>query len=116
MKKLSLLLMVSPILFFINCTHKSSLVPSPKAKLTVATEPTKPFSENIGKRTAEEMVAAGFKRYGIEKGILIFRMDGGVNGTENLYFDHWGWREGKYVQSESDIGTYDRKTKKIQFP
>jgi len=61
------------------------------------------------------MVAAGFKRYGTEKGILIFRMDGAVKGTENLYFDHWGWREGKYTQTNADVGKYDKKVNTAQF-
>ncbi len=88
---------------------------APEQKLQVASKTSPAPDVKIGKRSAEEMVAAGFKRYGIEKGILIFRMDGAVNGTENLYFDHWGWREGKYIQTESDIGAYDKKTNKIQF-
>ena len=70
---------------------------------------------NIGKRSAEEMVAAGFKRYGIEKGTLSFRIEGAVSGTENIYFDHWGWREGKYLQTEAKVGTYNKKQHKVQF-
>ena len=77
--------------------------------------PTTSSSPNIGQRNAAEMVAAGFKRYGTEKGMLIFRMDGALSGTEHLYFDHWGWREGKYVKTEADIGKYDKKENKIQF-
>lgn len=68
-----------------------------------------------GSRNAEQMVAAGFHRYGIEKGRLIFRMDGAVKGTEVIYFDHWGWREGKYVRTEADVGAYKEKTNKAQF-
>ena len=72
-------------------------------------------SSNVGRRTAGEMVAAGFKRYGVEKGILIFRFDGSVTGTEYLYFDHWGWREGKYTHTEANTGAYNKKVNKIQF-
>ncbi|MEO1257288.1 MAG: hypothetical protein AAFZ15_00765 [Bacteroidota bacterium] len=86
-----------------------------KQKVVLENQPAAPTASNIGKRTAEEMVAAGFKRYGIEKGMLIFRMDGALIGTENVYFDHWGWREGKYIQTAADIGPYDKKENKVQF-
>jgi hypothetical protein len=68
-----------------------------------------------GSRNAAQMVAAGFHRYGIEKGRLIFRIDGAVKGTEVIYFDHWGWREGKYVRTEADVGAYHEKTNKAQY-
>lgn len=68
-----------------------------------------------GSRNAQEMVAAGFRRYGIEKGRLIFRLDGAVNGIEVIYFDHWGWREGKYVRTEANVGAYKEKTNMAQF-
>lgn len=66
-------------------------------------------------RTAAEMVAAGYKRYGIEKGILYFRLDGAVKGTETIYFDHWGWREAKYINTETNLGTFREKTNKVSF-
>ena len=110
------------LLFVLSCTaHEQEMTtqaqaaPAPEQKITVANKPKTTNPTNVGKRTAEEMVAAGFKRYGIEKGTFIFRMDGAVNGTEHLYFDHWGWREGKYVTSKSDIGEFDQSTNKIQF-
>ncbi len=68
-----------------------------------------------GSRNAEQMVAAGFHRYGIEKGRFIFRVDGAVKGTEVIYFDYWGWREGKYTRTEADVGAYHEKTNKAQF-
>ena len=107
-------------LFFLACTSSDpdKTIPTsvvPQQKVQVASKTEAHSDSKIGQRTAGEMVAAGFKRYGVEKGTLIFRMDGAVKGTENLYFDHWGWREGKYIQTESDIGPYDKKTNKIQF-
>ncbi|MEZ4960523.1 MAG: hypothetical protein R2830_11955 [Saprospiraceae bacterium] len=68
-----------------------------------------------GKRNAEEMVAAGFKRYGIEKGIFTFRLYGAVTGYEVLYFDNWGWREGRYIRTTADVGAYKEKTNKVQY-
>ncbi len=122
MKNIEILLL-SAFLFGLSCTSKKAEpVAPPSAPAEMIQQPVKttnPVSEvssaTIGKRTAEEMVAAGFKRYGVEKGTLIFRMDGAVNGTENIYFDHWGWREGKYVNTQSDIGPFDQKTNTIQF-
>ncbi len=66
-------------------------------------------------RSAAEMVAAGFKRYGIEKGALIFRIDGAVNGTEHIYFDHWGWREAKYTKTKTELGTFNEETDEVQY-
>lgn len=113
-----LLIFVIPI--FLACSAESDrkyIVEKNKIEqpIPVKNEEAGLLAPNIGQRTAEEMVAAGFKRYGIEKGVLIFRMDGALSGTENIYFDHWGWREGKYVQTTSDIGTFDQKINKIQL-
>ena len=116
------------MLFIAACTDTENemsnhvpYMPNPEHTVAVASQhpngsavQTKQPS-NIGKRNAAEMVAAGFKRYGLEKGIFIFRLDGAVNGTEYIYFDHWGWREGKYINTKSDIGTFDQTTDKIQF-
>ncbi|MCF8246330.1 MAG: hypothetical protein K9J37_22700 [Saprospiraceae bacterium] len=66
-------------------------------------------------RTAEQMVAAGYKRYGIEKGALIFRLDGAVNGTEHIFFDHWGWREAKYTRTSTELGTFNEETDEAQY-
>ncbi len=87
----------------------------PQQKIAVANKTANVTTANVGKRTAEEMVAAGFKRYGTEKGILIFRLDGALKGMESIYFDHWGWREGKYTQTTADVGPYDKKTNTAQF-
>lgn len=66
-------------------------------------------------RTASEMVAAGFKRYGVEKGALIFRIDGAMKGTEHIYFDNWGWREAKYTRTTADVGSYQERTEEAQY-
>ncbi len=126
MKQITASVIVVGILLLTACTaekpryeergkDKIGLDLSGQQKIAVANKATNGTPSNIGKRTAEEMVAAGFKRYGIEKGILIFRLDGALKGTENLYFDHWGWREGKYTQATADVGTYDKKINTAQF-
>lgn len=69
----------------------------------------------LGTRNAEEMVAAGYKRYGIEKGSFIFRIDGAVNGTEHVYFDHWGWREAKYTRTTTEVENLYEETNEVQF-
>lgn len=66
-------------------------------------------------RSAEEMVAAGYRRYGIEKGALIFRIDGAMKGTEHIYFDHWGWREAKYTRTTTDVGSLQEHTNQVQY-
>lgn len=66
-------------------------------------------------RNAAQMVDAGFKRYGIEKGIITYRLDGAMKGTEFIYFDHWGWREAHYEQTESRVGEYYEKINRVQF-
>jgi hypothetical protein len=68
-----------------------------------------------GQRSAEEMVAAGFKRYGIEKGIFTYRLYGAVTGYEILYFDQWGWREGRYIRTKTDVGSFQETTNKVQY-
>ncbi len=66
-------------------------------------------------RTAEEMVAAGFKRYGIEKGYFVFRLEGTIQGTEEIFFDNWGWREAKYTRTRTDIGEFHERTNEVQY-
>jgi len=72
-------------------------------------------SSPVGKRTAEEMVAAGFKRYGVEKGVLLFRVDGAMKGMDALYFDHWGWREGKHNMTDAEVGAFKKKYRTVQY-
>ena len=66
-------------------------------------------------RTAQQMVAAGYKRYGIEKGAFIFRIDGAVNGTEHLFFDNWGWREAKYTRTTTEVANFHEETNEVQY-
>ncbi len=68
-----------------------------------------------GSRSAQEMVAAGYKRYGVEKGILYFRLDGAIKGTETIYFDHWGWREAKHINTKTQVGSFNEETNKVTY-
>jgi hypothetical protein len=68
-----------------------------------------------GHRTAEQMVAAGFKRFGVERGVLTFTYDGVVKGTHHLYFDHWGWREAKYVKTTTTVGDYREEANAVEY-
>lgn len=70
---------------------------------------------NAGSRSAGEMVAEGFRRYGVESGIIEYRLKGSVVGTEVLYFDHWGWREAKYEQNTIVAGNLNQTTDKVQY-
>lgn len=78
--------------------------------------PLKPSTPYAGPpRTAEQMVAAGYKRFGIEKGALIFRLDGAVNGTEHLFFDNWGWREAKYTNTTTTVANFHEVVNDVQY-
>lgn len=102
---------------FLHCTDASQ--PTATAAAAVAMPVSQPAealpSYVTAARTADEMVAAGFKRYGIEKGALIFRIDGAMKGTEHIYFDHWGWREAKYTRTTADVGSYQERTEETQY-
>ncbi len=97
---------LSPDSLVSNFTVPAQQLPQGKGKPAHATE---------GYRRAEEMVAQGFRRYGIEKGALIFRLDGAVSGTEHLYFDNWGWREAKYTRTTTLAGAYQEHTNEVQY-
>lgn len=66
-------------------------------------------------RTAQQMAAAGYKRYGVEKGTLVFQYTGAVSGTDYIYFDNWGWREAKYTRSSTKIGSFSEETNAVQY-
>lgn len=110
---------ISIVLILMGMTIACQTQPDiPNQAATVKTEqaatPVK-VSANKPARSAEEMVADGFRRYGIEKGIIHFRIDGAVKGTNVIYFDNWGWREAKYENTTADIGKYKEETIKVQF-
>ncbi|MBI5917165.1 MAG: hypothetical protein HY842_17475, partial [Bacteroidetes bacterium] len=105
---------------FFSCTSDSksavatASVP-PSTTGTVVPVAAKTPAGVTGTRSAAEMVAAGFKRYGVEKGALIFRIDGAVQGTEHIFFDNWGWREAKYTRTTTELGTFNEKTNEEQY-
>lgn len=66
-------------------------------------------------RTAQQMVAAGYKRYGVEKGTLVFQYTGVSSGTDYIYFDNWGWREAKYSRCTTKLGTFSEETNAVQY-
>lgn len=68
-----------------------------------------------GPRNANQMAAQGYRRYGTEKGILYYRLDGAVKGFETIYFDHWGWREAKYINTKTNLGTFNEEVNKVTY-
>lgn len=66
-------------------------------------------------RSAQQMATAGYKRYNVEKGTLVFQYTGAVSGTDYIYFDNWGWREAKYTRSSTKIGTFSEETNAVQY-
>jgi hypothetical protein len=90
-----------------SCSQNSAASPEEAAAMVV--------SVSAGKRNAEEMVAEGYKRYGVEKGIVVYKLEGAVTGTEVIYFDQWGWREGKYERYTAKFGAFEEKINKVQY-
>jgi hypothetical protein len=76
---------------------------------------SKGIPKATGPRNAEAMVKEGYKRYGIEKGIVHFELEGAVTGTEILYFEQWGWREARYIQTTTEAGSILENTNTVQF-
>lgn len=116
------LMLIIPIAWLLACS--ASEVPKRKpaeaAKATPISQKdtTKQAPEiihNVGGRNAEAMVAAGFRRYGVEKGSLLYRIDGTAKGVEAIYFDNWGWREARYQKMDTDAGYFKEKTDKVSY-
>ncbi|MDO8648182.1 MAG: hypothetical protein Q7R81_00175 [Candidatus Peregrinibacteria bacterium] len=49
---------------------------------------------------SQSMTQEGYKRYGVESGIIVYEKTGYQTGTETVYFDQWGMREARYDDSE----------------
>ncbi len=50
---------------------------------------------------ADRFVTEGYKRYGVESGMVSIAHKGAGSGTTTIWFDHWGWREAKLVNKSS---------------
>jgi hypothetical protein len=59
--------------------------------------------------------AAGYKRYGIESGIVEYAVSGAQKGTETLYFDRWGQREATYTDTELSFAGISQKQKTLNI-
>lgn len=51
-------------------------------------------------------------KYSIESAIITYKISGTTNGTEIIYFDQWGERETKLIQSTTETTFYSVKTKR----
>ena len=83
--------------------------------LLAATSCQKPAGDSAGS-TASQTAAdtSGLpKRYLVESGVVEYEMSGMQKGTETIYFDHWGWREAKYTNSEISVAGISRKENKF---
>lgn len=72
-----------------------------------------PFSQDA--MTSEEMLAKGFKRYQVEKGIIHYELTGTEKGTLVVYFDRWGLREAQYKNSEMKVFGIKQKTNTVSY-
>lgn len=62
-------------------------------------------------KTSQQMGKEGYKRYGIESGIIETKLSGMQQGTETVYFDHWGMREAKYSHTKMEMMGVKRESK-----
>ena len=62
-------------------------------------------------KTSQEMGDDGYRRYGVESGIIETELTGFQKGTETIYFDNWGMREAKYSNTVMEIAGMKRETK-----
>ena len=62
-------------------------------------------------KTSQEMGKEGYKRYGVESGIIETKLSGVQNGTETIYFDNWGMREAKYSHTKIEMMGVKRESK-----
>lgn len=86
------------------------------AALNAQVTPGKTTTKSGAKtRNASEMVAAGFKRYNVESGIVEYTLNGAKKGTEKLYFDMWGWREARYESGTIKMMGIEQKSETVQY-
>ena len=53
--------------------------------------------------------------FGIESGILEYKISGSQEGTRKLYFDHWGRRQAEYSNTTINIGQYSKQTNLLKI-
>lgn len=66
-------------------------------------------------RNAAEMLAAGYKRYNVESGIVELAVEGSQQGTEKIYFDSWGWREATYESTTLKVMGMEHKNERVMY-
>ncbi len=56
---------------------------------------------------------SGYKRYGLESGIIEYEVSGTKTGKETLYFDRWGAREAKYSTTRAQSHGVSRTSHRL---
>jgi len=70
----------------------------------------------LAQRTSQELAAAGYKRYPVEKGHMVYETGTGeTKKTETVYFDRWGWRELRITEQTVLREGQEVKQKQGQF-
>ncbi len=73
-------------------------------------------TENGGdSNDSDNPVSDVFKRYGIESGIVEYKMSGSQTGTETLQFDNYGMREVKHTNTTMEVMGYKTETSTISL-
>lgn len=117
MKKLNLVSFVCCFLLF-GCTNSTEKVEQ-KASLQKEEVEKKKIEEEVEfteiltteAKTSQEMSSEGYKRYGVESGIIETELTGFQKGTETIYFDNWGMREAKYSHTIMTMAGNKREAK-----
>lgn len=66
-------------------------------------------------QTSRDYLDKGFKRYQHESGHIVYNISGSATGSEELFFDRFGWRESKYGQQTMKVFGIKTESEKIDL-
>ncbi len=64
---------------------------------------------------ANQMLDLGYRRYGVESGIIEYKLTGNTTGTWTVYFDKWGWREARYEHTTTSFGGMKSSSENLAY-
>ncbi len=96
MKTIQSFLLIGQLLFLLACGGSSN---QENADKNTDADTNKGASNSSETGNADQI-----KRYGIQSGIIKYKLTGLQTGEETLYFDQWGMREAKFNQVTTKLG------------
>ena len=73
-------------------------------------------TQSNAQKMSTQLVEEGYKRYGLESGIVEFRVEANMMKTsETIYFDRWGLRETKQRRTEINVGSISQTQNAMEF-